>query len=433
MKHVVVYEYSPIKRDVFTSEEIKELKLLNRKAKLNLRIDDKKIRFSQYVGLILLSTGKTIEILPKIYSNYNRELKQRAILNARKLLTILFYDLLDLTKQPPAGGSIYSKNLNFNIPFLEIVILLTLIYIEKKIIQPGIYKSYMRETLTSKSMNGKILLSKTLLKFPFQKTKFVIEKEILTENVLINQILLGLTEFVASRFKNLKIKNLASKISLYLKNSGVISPKSMVEALKQVHINRMNNHYQPAIQLSRLLFFNKSLTGSEGTSFVFLYDMNKLFESFVAKSSPEFIAQSTESIDTDFILKPDILWPIGGRKYIVIDTKWKYPSNTSSETGGVYQSDRFQVITYMYVLAERKNIQIPIGVLLYPELPGEKKVWNISDSKKLVVLGLGLKTLIENEKIRNIENLDIQVLHLKRRILEKLKTEILKTFNMGVN
>ncbi|MEO2068954.1 MAG: hypothetical protein ABGX27_05525 [Desulfurobacteriaceae bacterium] len=416
------FEYDYLNRHELTKEEIEELSIINQEGKFYFQKEGDKIKLSQYVGLILLSTGKVIEILPKIYRHNegNTEIYQ-----ARKLLTILFYEFLDLAKRPSSGGSFHSEKTDFNIPFLEILILMVLNYIEKKIIQPGIYKDYLRKKLSLRSLNGKLLLSQTLLKFPFQKDRFEIEKEVLTSNILINRVLSRFVEFVAVKFSNSRIKNLAGRISLYLRNIGVESSKNIVEDLKKIHLNRMNDHYQPVIQFAKFFFSGNNITGSQGNSFVFLYDMNKLFEKFVASSLSGCLSQTEEKIDEDFSLKPDILWPLEKRKHIVIDTKWKFPTNTSSENRGVSQSDRFQVITYMYVLPERKNIEIPLGILLYPEFPPPgKKVWVISRQKKLAALGLGLKELIEDEVFSNEKNLDIQTRYLKKRIREKIEREI---------
>ena len=422
MSHLITkFEYDYLSKEELTDEEIEELLKINSEGKFNFQEEETRIKLSQYVGLILLSTGKSIEILPKIYRNRESE----DISKARKLLTILFYELFELAERPLSGSSLHSKKVEFNIPFFEIILLIILDYIEKKIIQPGIYKNYMRNKLTSKSLNGKLLLSQTLLKFPFQKDKFKIEKEVLTSNILINQILAKFVEFVSNKFYSSKIKNLAGRIFLYLRSIGVESSQNIVEDLKKLSLNRMNSHYYPVIQIAKFLFSQNRLTSFQGHSFVFLYDMNKLFEIFVASSLSKCLSQVEERIDVDFSLKPDILCPLEReKKYIVLDTKWKFPTDASTRETGISRNDRFQVITYMYTLEERKNIRIPLGILLYPELPFNKKIWNISNRRKLLALGLELKRMLNDRSFSKKGNLDEYTNLLKRKIKEKVEAEV---------
>ena len=415
---ITKFEYDTLTKEELTAEEFEELKSIAEEKREFLKVENGVIRLTQHVGLVFLSSGKVIEILPKIYDGSTRE-------DARRLLTIFFYEFLGLAKRASStGGSLLSRKMGFDVSFLEILTLLILNYIEKKIIQPGIYRSYLRERLVSRSLNGKLLLSQTLLRYPFQKDRFVIEKEVLTGNVLANRIVAGLAESVAVRFGSSKIRDLAGKILLYLRSIGIESSRNMVEDLKRLRLNRMNEHYYPAIQFARFLFSNNKMTGSKGEPFTFLFDMNRLFEEFVASSLSGCLIQDREKIDGDFELKPDILCPVSNGAFVVIDTKWKFPKSKSArsgdEDGDVLRCDRFQVISYMYVLSERRKVKIPLGILLYPDFPGSgEKIWQLSEERKLLALGLGFRKLFRDRGFEG-KDIDGQVRYLKRKVRKKL-------------
>jgi 5-methylcytosine-specific restriction enzyme subunit McrC len=421
---ITKFEYDYLTTEELTENEISELLRINEKEKLNFRREGNKLKLSQYVGLIFLSSGRMIEILPKVTSD--RE-EVREVVKARKLLCSLLYEFFDLSKKGLYGGSIGAYRTNFEAPFFEILTMYILRYAEKQIIQPGIYKHYERKSSVSRNISGKLLLTQTVLKFPHQKEKFVIERESFTANVPVNRIVLSVSEWVLNNCKNQKTKTLAEKVFTYLKNIGVERPQAVTNELKRCSLNRINKHYYPVIQFAKLLLTKRKLVSEENYPFSFLFDMNKLFEMFVAKSLPDSIYDNSknEKISEDFILKPDILIPLNSsRSLAVIDTKWKFPRSSTSNSG-INQNDRFQVISYMYVLSERRGVEIPLGILLYPELQQEeRKVWHLSQERKLVALSLGLKKLINSKPFIESPNLDEATVFLKQKIREKVKKEV---------
>jgi len=425
MNNVITkFEHSILRKNELTDEEFSELLNINSSEGGGFfEIVNEGIKFKQYVGVIFLSSGKIIEILPKIYNGED----PNELLNARRFLTILFYEFFGLDRN--ASYSFARSKFDFEFPFIEVLVLLILDFIEKRIIKPGVYKHYIRNQINSKSLNGKLLLSQTLLKFPFQRDRFIIEKEILTPDVAINRILISLSEFILKRFKNSKVRDLAGKIILYLQSLGIHASKNVRKDLREIKLNRMNVHYQPVVQFAKFLFFGQSILGSEGVPFTFLYNMDELFEKFVAASLPECIFQKSTKIGEGFYLRPDIILPLSSEKWVIIDTKWKLLKNVDS-----MRNDRFQVISYIYVLAEREKKEIPLGIILYPDLSNlshnKTVVWELSDSKKLMALGLGLKNLLLDES--NNESIDRTVILLKKEIRGRILDAINEYTKWGV-
>jgi len=323
MKSVITkFENETIKRNELSKKEWEELLEAFRLK------DSDSINLSSNVGLIAFSSGRFLEILPKIYRG-NRE---EEVEEGRRLLTFLFIELLNFNKFSNIG----IKGVpNFSIPFIELITLYTFYYIEKKIVQPGVYKSYIR-------------------------------KEVITKNLY--RILLELSEFALKKFKFKKLRNLASKVALYLKDIGVEKETRLKESLSALKLNRMNQHYAPAIELSKLLLLSgKGTSGKGGATSILLYPMENLFEKFIASILPNAEIQKTFSVGKSFVLKPDILI-----KNTVLDTKWKVLNDYSRS-----RDDRFQVITYIYLLEKKFGKKVEKGILIYPEVEGEELSWDL--------------------------------------------------------
>jgi len=408
---MVRFEHDRIKKEELLPQEWEELNRIRQEWKVGFELTNPdEIKLSNYVGLITFSTGRFLEILPKVY----RSTREKEITEGRRLITLFILELLfPNLKELGATGK-----LDLSIPFLEIITLITLRYTEKKIIQPGLYRSYQREKVLSKSLSGKLLFSETLTRNPFQREKLILEKEFLTANVPENRVLLNLSEFAVGRFASKELKSLAGRITLFLMSLGVERERKIKETLKKLKLNRMSEHYRPPVTLARFLFLGES-TGSKtkNEQLSFLYDMNRLFEEFVARSLPEAQAQHEEMIGPSFSLRPDLILTVNGKR-VVLDTKWKKTS-----TRKIDRCDKFQILTYIYTLEERWEKPFSQGILIYPELEDREIMeWNVSPRRRLKAVSLKLKEILRNTP----QELPVedQIERLKKGIEKRIKSAL---------
>ena len=145
-----------------------------------------------------------------------------------------------------------------------------------------------------------------------------------------------------------------------------------------VSYNRLNQHYQPAVELARLILAARSpeLGPADRTSIAFRVDMNQVFEDFV-------VIALREQLELDAVLfpqgcnnqrlhldearqvrlRPDLSWWRQGRCLFVGDVKYKRVN-----IQGVLHPDLYQVLSYAAATA------LPTALLIYAAGEGEPRM-----------------------------------------------------------
>jgi 5-methylcytosine-specific restriction enzyme subunit McrC len=162
--------------------------------------------------------------------------------------------------------------------------------------------------------------------------------------------------------------------------------------LPDVHYTRLNEHYRPAVELSKLILrsFSYELGQRDVTGVGFLVDMNHLFEDFVVVAlrdalglSATELRQSRRGLFLDtrhrVPLKPDIAWWHRSRCEAVADAKYKRTD------AGIPNADIYQLLAY--TTASR----LPGGILIYAK--GERNpdvIHVVHADKEIHILALDL-------------------------------------------
>lgn len=148
-------------------------------------------------------------------------------------------------------------------------------------------------------------------------------------------------------------------------------------------LTRLNARYEPLLNLARLFLDHSTLQLSSGdvNSFAFVFDMNRLFEGFLAGFIRRELADvwrgrgwtmKTQSAGIELLrdradrphvlLRPDIRFEAaGGNTVLLIDTKYKRLDPVGSRYG-MSEGDAYQMFAYA------RRYQCPRVVLLYPHL-----------------------------------------------------------------
>ena len=160
--------------------------------------------------------------------------------------------------------------------------------------------------------------------------------------------------------------------------------------------NPLNAHYQPALDLARLILRSTTFELAEGEvrAASFLIDMNRVFEDFVVVALREALRLTDYAfpqggqrhalpLDTDGLvhLKPDISWWESRRCMFVGDVKYKRTGVQGAPNADIYQ-----------VLAYAVGAGLPSALLIYAAGEREEYVYDISAAGKQVevaVLDLG--------------------------------------------
>jgi len=158
--------------------------------------------------------------------------------------------------------------------------------------------------------------------------------------------------------------------------------------IPSVSISRLNRHYEPAINLARLIIQcgSPELGGAGVAGTCFLVDMNEVFEMFVHRALKEALhltdaefPRGASGLRLDEAgavrLEPDLSWWREGRCRFVGDAKYK-----KVNVQGVKHPDLYQLLAYL------TGADLPAGVLVYAAGEGEPAQHVVRHSDKMLIV-----------------------------------------------
>ncbi len=369
-KNVDGAKYIPQK----TFDELKKFILLNRDNSDDglelMGISYKKgvgeiITAKNYVGMISMKDGTTVEILPKICS----KIDDKDGSEAKKLIVKM---LKTLRKSP-------FKNIQtstVNIAKMDIFEIFIRMFIEEifTIVKRGLKCTYDTVEENSNRFKGKMIFSKQI-KFNFaHKERSYVEYD----------------EFNTNRPENRLIKSTLSLLYRQTKSSkNKTDIKTLLNAFSEVpeSVNydtdfskcipdRNTKDYSRAMIWCRIFLKGKSFSSFAGSdvAYALLFPMETLFESYIACLIKKEINSDEYTVSAQdkthhlfekpeiFSLRPDIVITRKSDNtdtVFVMDTKWKLLNDTPP-TYGISQSDMYQMYAY------QKKYNAENVTLIYP-------------------------------------------------------------------
>jgi 5-methylcytosine-specific restriction enzyme subunit McrC len=334
------------------------------------------LQAKQYVGLIQVR-DLSIEILPKMYRDGLTEAAQ--VEHAQRNLLYLLHYCYDIPIYESEIAHMQSRKANW-FEILTFMFTRTLQDIFKK----GAQKQYISVEENLPYFKGKCLIQKHIAVNSFKKHLFYVNYDEFSPDIQLNQVL----KFVVNKLK-LWSQDLENRRNLHILDqemddiSLVSNPAPLLD---KVIFTRLNENYRPVFNLAKMFIEGNVVETSVGSTgaFAFTFDMNLLFERFIAR----FLKEHRESILPDhlqncgiysqaggkelarnskdgkvFWLRPDILLEEKGQAKLIIDTKYKKLKKEDRKLG-ISISDMYQMAAY----ASRyccSNI-----ILLYPRTAG---------------------------------------------------------------
>ncbi len=300
----------------------------------------------QYVGIIVLENVR-INIKPKV-----------PVDNLFYMLTYA-YDLPEFWREE--AGLEASEDL------FEFIVA---IFVSRvgDLVRRGLYRNYITYDEEHTFLRGRLLMAEHLRRNAVQPQRFSQRIHEYTADILENQILRFTLDWL-SRLNYRRFEQLRQRLRRTLSAFGEVSFIPIrPEMCDQVSYTRLNDAYRWPISLARLLLQHLSLEGRLGEVpfAAFLFDMNKVFERFVARyledyfatHRPECQVKSQCSIKLDDERKesgiPDIILQKNGQRCLVLDTKYK------GFNGAPEEADRNQMFMYCHALG------LSHGILIYP-------------------------------------------------------------------
>lgn len=347
----------------FDEKTISRIESFNRRqGKEVIQILRDGVKATSQVGIFAAGT-KTIQILPKI----SKELEED--FTVKNLLYMLAY-----TRKIDVSEAQLSKLCERKrADFFEIIIYLfarNLLELLKK----NFHKNYQETQENLNFIKGCILFHEQIKKNLLRKNRIYCNFSCFSEDILLNQIFKYASWLLIGLTRDTENYRMLKEIDFILSD---ISFKRIKPAdFDALHLDRLNYYYRPLVDLAQLFILHSTveLTHDKLQTFSFMFDMDELFEQFIAgfmiknrskllpqKSGVKYHDKSKYLIDhpePTFMLIPDILVSCNGQK-LIIDTKYKILDPKDRKLG-VSQSDLYQVIAYAL------KHECPNVVLLYP-------------------------------------------------------------------
>lgn len=367
-----------------------------------------KLKAQNYVGIIQTQNGFCLEILPKTFKTtqenqgFNEAKNKQEAINTAKNILI---KMLKTLKDSPFKESHFATLKTQNLPLLEVFILMFLNELES-LIKKGLKSDYIIQEENRKFLKGKLLFNENL-KYNFaHKERFFTSSDEFSQNIAPNRIIKSTLEVLSKQ--NLSSKTASKLTQIRFIVADIPPSRKITKDFNQCQNMRSFKHYMLLLQWCEIFLKCKSFSAYSGDSkaFALLFDMNKLFESFVASeikkwcNSKDFRKKNSQyqefmnnifgesqniSIKTQekskflarennsdiFCLNPDIVGYQDSMSHFIADTKWKI-LNTQERNYKISQGDIYQMFAYL------AKYQCNQGFLIYPKIEGNE----VLDSKE---------------------------------------------------
>lgn len=351
-----------------------------------------------YVGLIQTKSGFCVEILPKTFQTTNEsqgfeaqkdENKKQELIESAK--NFLLRMLQTLKNSPFKYNQLASLKVQ-NMPLLEIFVLMFLNELDN-LAKKGLKSNYTTQEENRKFLKGKLLFNQNLKYNLTHKERFFTASDEFSTDIAPNRIVKGTLELLSRQSFSSKIYTRLTQMRFIF--ADIASSRNIDKDLSQCAKSRLFNAYDLVLQWCKVFLRKQAFTPYQGSAkaFALLFDMNTLFESFVAselrksevrervlkkigdddiriESQPQenskFLAQEKESRQNRFRLKPDIVGyenvDNDSKPAFIADAKWKGLNNNSDKNYGISQSDMYQMFAYL------TKYECEQGFLIYPEI-----------------------------------------------------------------
>jgi len=340
------------------SKDTDALELMGLSAKKGI---GKVITAKNYVGVISMKDGTTIEILPKVLTKSDEKD------SVKKLLI----DMLKSLKNTPYKS--FQKT-NVDIEKMSVFEVFIRMFIDEvlSIEKRGLKSDYQTVQSNETVFKGKLRVSEHIKHNFAHKERIYIEYDEYNINRPENRLIKTTLKFLYRCSHNLRnradIKNLLNAFS------SVDASINIQGDFAKCTSDRNMKDYTTALMWCRVFLLGKSFTSFLGSevAFALLFPMETLFESYIAQQLKKHLNPAEFSISVQdkryhlfdepsrFLMKPDI---VVKRKHddtvFVLDTKWKMLSATKAN-GGISQADMYQMYAY------QKKYNAKTVSLIYP-------------------------------------------------------------------
>lgn len=345
-----------------SSKDTDALELLGISARKGI---GKIITAKNYVGIITMKDGTTIEILPKVRSAIDDDVSGK---RTKRLLI----DMLKTLRDSPYKALQMS---NVNIEKMNIFEIFVRMFLDEVffIVKRGLKCSYETVEENATFFRGKMKFSQQIKLNHSHKERSYVEYDAFTANRPENRLLKATLQYLYRHSLSSKNRNdIKVLLNSFVEVDASIDYKGDFEKYAP---DRNMKDYTTAFLWSRVFLMGKSFTSFAGSevALALLFPMETLFESYIAALLKKKLSSTQFSVSAQdksyhlfdepskkFLMKPDIVVKRKADNTVfIMDTKWKVLSEAKANYG-ISQADMYQMYAYQKKY-EAENI-----TLLYP-------------------------------------------------------------------
>lgn len=322
-----------------------------------------------YVGIITMRDGTTIEILPKICSKeFDTVDEGKDITRTRGILV----EMLKTLQKPPYK-SIQTTHVNtVNMNIFEVFIRM---YVDEvfRIVKHGLKCDYEPIRQNENVIKGKLKFSEHIKRNYAHKELNFVEFDYYNPNRPENRLIKSTLQYLYRQSASVRNK---SDIKTLLNEFNEVSLSKDYETdFSRCSSDRNMKDYEFVLRWSKVFLSGKSFTSFPGSEIAvaLLFPMETLFEQYIALKLFKILGGKEFHFYTQdkryylfdepskrFLIKPDIvIIRKEDEKIFILDTKWKMLSDTKANYG-ISQSDMYQMFAY------QKKYHAESITLIYP-------------------------------------------------------------------
>lgn len=323
------------------------------------------VRPAQYVGAVRLA-NRTVEFLPKIEQVEGVSDLPAVRHNLLRMLLVA-YDLEGAT----LGNAALDKDSD---GWLDLLMRLFCRALADQL-RRGLIRRYREECEDLPTVRGRLQIEEQLRRNLVHRERTACTFDEFDEDHALNQLLrVAIMRMLRLASNNTTQQALRELLPAF---EGVSDIVPTADWLERVTPDRISERFGLCLGMARL-FLQGATTGlyaGEQNSFALLFDMNDLFERFVARTlrrelrksacevsiqdSRHHLVRDLKSSQRLFRLRPDIVVRKGGLSLCVVDTKWKRLSPEERKLG-IAQGDLYQMLAYA------EGYGCAVVLLIYP-------------------------------------------------------------------
>ena len=329
----------------------------------------KVITAKNYVGIISMKDGTSIEILPKVFSKKHSadSNSEEIYVKSKKLLIDMIKTLNDSPYKTVQMSNLSIANINVFEIFIRMFIN-EVFFIAKK----GLKSGYETVQSNENFFKGKMKFKGQIRYNYVHKERSYVEYDEFNLNRAENKIIKATLNYLYKISGSVKNKN-DIKTLLYSFND-VDESMNYEDDFRKIIPDRNTKEYETALRWSKVFLHGKSFTSYSGSeiAIALLFPMETLFENYVAAQLRKVVSVSEYKIALQdkskhlfnepkrFQMRPDILLTRkNDKKTYVMDTKWKLLSSNKPNYG-ISQADMYQMYAY------QKKFDSENVTLIYP-------------------------------------------------------------------